>query len=85
MGEQISENGELKSEDCKWGIVPLLRLAHYETVDIASQEVARCDSKPEGKHLWQMGKGEVCGNAQIEEGVCHAMREAAVDEDGDAE
>lgn len=56
MGEQISENGELKSEDCKWGIVPLLRFAHYETVDIASQEVARCDNKPEGKHLRQMGK-----------------------------
>ena len=72
--------GKRKTEICV-----LLRLAHDEAVDVASQEIARCYCQPEGKNLRQMGKGKVCGNAQIEEGVCHAMGEATVDEDGDAE
>ena len=87
MGIEETENGKGKTENWKWKtqISSSLRLAHDEAVDVAPQEVARCDSKPEGKNLRQMGKGKVSGNTQIEKGVCHTVRESTVYEDGDAE
>ena len=63
----------------------LLRLAHDEAVDVATEEVARCYCQPEAEDLWQVGKGEVCWYAQIEEGICHTMWETAVYEDWYAE
>lgn len=79
-GERRTENGKLKTEICV-----LLCFAHDEAVDVASQEIARCYCQPEGKNLRQMGKGKVCGNTQIEKGVCYTVRESTVYEDGDAE
>ena len=59
----------------------LLRLAHDDAVEIASEEVAGGYSQPEGKYLGQVGNGEVHRYAQIEERICHTMGESAIDED----